>query len=121
MTVPRRLRLASGLTSGLGALPAVFDGFGTNLGMSRFQVPSARCRGTRMLHRFRARGLRRILGLKRAVSGRFGMRLLCRGPVNLIPFLMHLGFGPVSTFCMSLAAVSLRCRRRFLWTPLELF
>jgi len=42
------------------------------------------------------------------VSGRFGMRLLCRGPVNFIPFLMDLGFGPVSTFYMSLAAVLLR-------------
>src|SRR6266576_3333202 len=106
--VPRKLRLTSDSASSLGLLPAVFDGFGTSLGVSHFHVPLARCRRTRMSHRFRARGLRRILGLGRAVSGRFGMRLLCRGPVNFILFLMDLGFGPVPTFCRSLAAVSLR-------------
>src|SRR6266511_1740713 len=105
MMVPRKLRLASGSASSLGLLPAVFDGFGTRLGVSRFQVPSTRRRGMRMSHRFRVRGFRHILDLGRVVSGRFGMRLLCRGPVNFIPFLMDLGFGPVSTFYMSLAAV----------------
>src|SRR6266700_4268776 len=120
MTVPRRLRLASGLTSGLGALPAVFDGFGTNLGMSRFQVPSARCRGTRMSHRFRARGLCRILGLKRAVSGRFGMRLLCRGPVNLTPFLMHLGVRSCVDVLYELGGGLAAVMGGFQWTPLEL-
>jgi hypothetical protein len=67
------------------------------------------------------RGFGRFLGLGPAVSGRFGMRFLFRGLVSFAPFLMDLILGPVSRFRMSLAPVSLHCRRRFLRTPLVLF
>src|SRR6266699_3773388 len=117
MMVPGKVRLISGSASSLGLGPAVFDGFGTRLGVSRLQVASARCRGTRMSHR----GFRRILGLGPAVSDRFGMRFLFRGLVSFAPFLMDLILGPVSRFRTGLAPVSLHCRRRFLWTPLVLF
>src|SRR6266567_3385458 len=117
MMVPRKARSISGSASSLGLLPAVFEGFGTRLGVSRLQVASARCRGTRMSHR----GFGRFLGLGPAVSGRFGMRFLFRGLVSFAPFLMDLILGPVSRFRTGLAPVSLHCRRRFLWTPLVLF
>ncbi len=119
--VPGKVSSISGSASSLGLGPALFDGFGTRLGVSRLQVASAGCGGTRMSHRFRARGFRRILGLGPAVWGRFGMRFLFRGLVSFAPFLMDLILGPVSRFRTGLAPVSLHCRRRFLWTPLVLF
>ena len=73
-----------------------------------------------MSHRFGARGFRRILGLRPALSGRFGLCFLCRGLVNVTPFLIDLA-GPVATFCMRSAPISLRCWRRCLWPRLELF
>src|SRR6266567_1770757 len=117
MMVPGKVSSISGSASSLGLGPAVFDGFGTRLGVSRLQVALARCRGTRMSHR----GFRRILGLGPAVWGRFGMRFLFRGLVSFAPFLMDLILGPVSRFRTGLAPVSLHGRRRFLWTPLVLF
>src|SRR6266566_3662057 len=117
MMVPGKVRLISGSASSLGLGPAVFDGFGTRLDVSRLQVTSARCRGTSMSHR----GFRVVLGLGLAVSGRFAMSFLFRGLVSFAPFLMDLIWGPVSRFRSGLAPVSLHVRRRFLRTPLVLF
>src|SRR6266699_5657383 len=105
MMVPGKVSSISGSASSLGLGPAVFDGFGTRLGVSRLQVASAGCGGTRMSHRFRARGFRRILGLGPAVFGGFGTRLgvsrlqvalaRCRGTrMSHRGFRRILGLGP---------------------------
>ncbi len=73
-----------------------------------------------MSNRFRARGFRRIFSVRRAVSDRFDRRFLRRGLVNFAPFWMDLA-DPVPMLWRSSAPVSLRCRRRFQWTRLELF
>src|SRR6266536_514508 len=121
MLVPGRLRLVTSSVSSLGLLPPVFKRFGMRFGLGRLWIASARCRRTRMSHRFRARGFRRILGNGPAVFGGFGTRFLFRGLVQFTPFLMDLTLGFLSAFCMSLALDSLRRWRRFLRTPLVLF
>ena len=115
-----KFRLISSFATILSLLPPAFDGLGTRLGVSRFQVPLIRCRRPGMSRRFRMRGFRH-LGLGPVPSGRFDMRFLCRGLVNLIPFFRPLSLAFLSAFWVSLAPLSLRGWRRFLRIRLELF